>query len=102
MSQHQRSTRASADSDHICLTVSTGTFLSRRLSGLFYTERLSYLGSIIYVQDLLSHNEASSGFKIHAYICIIAGWRVKYAWLIIRCEGLCRVFVFVPEVALKS
>lgn len=78
----------------ICLTVSSGTFFSRCLSGLFYMQ------NAIFGLYYLCSRSSASGFQIYAYICIFTGGWVECAWQIIKCEGLCGVFV--PEVALKS
>lgn len=65
MSQYKRSIRASADSDHICLTVSGGTF-SHCLAGFFYMD------IAIFDYCYLCSNTSVSGISIQAskYILI--------------------------------
>lgn len=90
-STREARSRATANSSYICLTVSAGTFIFHHLSGLFYMEIVIFGFCFI----------CMSGFSIfRLYICIVTGCRVKYAWLTIRNEGLCRVFV--PDLAFKS
>lgn len=69
----------------------------------FLTDSLVFFMEIVIFEFCYLYSKASvsvfSGFKVYAYISIFTGCWVKYAWLILRCERLCRAFV--PEVALK-